>query len=152
AVFIFETLTDSHLTEGSKAILRIGPNEYPAEILHRLDDEVTIFAEPLEGELPPSTVPAATLVSEPWFLIESLAAAIDAMADGAPSLRAPLEALLERLRSVNPASESFASHAVPVDIDLNAAQESAAANALNETLWWVWGPPGTGKTRTLGAI
>ena len=38
------------------------------------------------------------------------------------------------------------------DVGLDADQEDAARNSVARRVSWIWGPPGTGKTRTLGAI
>lgn len=35
---------------------------------------------------------------------------------------------------------------------LNEGQRSAVARALGSDIWFIWGPPGTGKTRTLGEL
>ena len=37
-------------------------------------------------------------------------------------------------------------------VRLNEEQTAAAEMAAREAVTWIWGPPGTGKTRTLGAI
>ena len=36
--------------------------------------------------------------------------------------------------------------------DLNVGQHAAVASALGRDTTFIWGPPGTGKTRTIGAI
>lgn len=147
AIYMFETLTDALVPEGSKALLRVDQAEYSCEVLHRGDDEITLYVEPSDGDLPSVKVPSATLRSEPWFLIEALAARLDDLTDTSPSLA--LQTFLQR-PSTQP--EPVAAHEVPPAIDLNPRQEEAVAAALVEPLWWVWGPPGTGKTRTLGAL
>src|SRR5690606_21376216 len=65
-------------------------------------------------------------------------------------LQAGVERLLGRFEHT--AAGADREHLVPADIDLNPAQETAVAAALAEPLWWIWGPPGTGKTRSLGAL
>ena len=38
------------------------------------------------------------------------------------------------------------------DEDLNKQQRIAVASSLNRNITFIWGPPGTGKTRTIGSI
>lgn len=150
AIYSFETLADGLVPEGTTALLRIEAVEYTAEVLQRLDDEIVLFVEPKDDELPAIKVPTGSLISEPWFLIEELAKRTDHLAAGT-EISVPCARLLRRFADQQPLP-SAAEHVTAADIDLNPLQERAAAAVLSEPLWWVWGPPGTGKTRTLGAI
>jgi hypothetical protein len=147
ALYGFETLADYHIPEGTTGVLRVEKAEHRAEVLHRGDDDITLFVEPVDGELPPSSVPSASLVSAPWFLTEELG---KRMGELASAQRSPvLAALLERC--AGGAAPAPQPHPVPSEVDLNRQQEQAVAAALVEPVWFCWGPPGTGKTRTLGA-
>lgn len=147
AVYRFETLTESHVPEGSIALLRVYEEEYRAEVLHQGDEDITLFVDALEGKVPPASVPSATLVSQPWFLTEELAKRMLELSVCKPTT--VLSTLLTRCAKAPATSEM--TYPVPPSVDLNAQQEQAVAASLVEPLWFCWGPPGTGKTRTLGA-
>lgn len=148
ALFRFETLADSHVPEGTTAILRVEKLEHRAEVLHRGDDDITLFVEPLDGDVPSTKVPNASLVSEPWFLTEELAKRMNELGM-AQQRSSVLSALLARFDGGEvPPHDPYV---MPSEVDLNVEQEQAVAAALVEILWFCWGPPGTGKTRTLGA-
>lgn len=148
-VYRFETLSDSNVPEGTTAKLRIEASEYPAEVLHRGDNEITLFVEQAEDGVPPVKAQVATLVSDPVFLTEELGKRMSEFAEK-PAISAPLERLLGLCSGarLEPHRES---HVVPPEIDLNDEQHALIAAALVEPVWFGWGPPGTGKTTALGA-
>ena len=74
-----------------------------------------------------------------------------------------LRKLIERIEGLrdreNPAGDRLLSRtpprgtALPGQVgDLNASQAAAVASALGRDTTFIWGPPGTGKTSTIGAI
>lgn len=74
-----------------------------------------------------------------------------------------LRKLIERIEGMsdrqNPAGDRLLGHAfpggAPVDervTKLNASQADAVASALGRDTTFIWGPPGTGKTSTIGSI
>lgn len=146
SVYRFEALTATSIPEGSRGVLRVETDEFDVEVLERGDEEITLFISSADG-LPPS-VPTATLATEPWFLTEELAARLAELSqDAIPS---GARRLLDRFETAPAAVGRI--HPVPNGIDLNPNQEAAVAAALCEPLWWIWGPPGTGKTTSLGAL
>ncbi|MFC1526275.1 DEAD/DEAH box helicase [Candidatus Latescibacterota bacterium] len=92
---------------------------------------------------------AATLVIYPWFLYERLRAALQELLDddtfhtgNALALfgRGPVRSL-----SVDPGR-------IGLPPELNGSQQRAVSLCCTHTPTFVWGPPGTGKTYTLGHI
>ena len=74
-----------------------------------------------------------------------------------------LRILIERIEALstqpNPAGDRLLGETAPsgepeiVDVDgMNASQAEAVASALGRDTTFIWGPPGTGKTRTIGKI
>lgn len=88
-------------------------------------------------------VPSAHLRSDLTFLMRRLIDRIEALA-GSPN---PVG---ERIRGAEPVSGEPA--AVQVDHRLNLEQQKAVASSLGRDTTFIWGPPGTGKTETIGAI
>jgi len=126
------------------------PGDMPGEL--RLPDrapvDVTVIS--LEGltvtlSVPDDLgafVPAARLVTDLTFLMRKLIERIETLGDG-PNPAG------ERIRGALPVA------GVPVDVapfGLNAEQTAAVASSLGRNATFIWGPPGTGKTRTIGAI
>ena len=89
-------------------------------------------------------VPSARLVSDLTFLMRRLIARIEALADRANPAG-------ERARGAAPVSGRPA-EVGPSHFPLNPEQSRAVASSLGRDTTFVHGPPGTGKTQTIGAI
>lgn len=97
-----------------------------------------------------STVPVATMKMDAAFVLVALQQRLEAaLAD--PELCGPLPRVVCGLASPMPAPAP--SGAAPPTIDgLNRSQQSALRESLTSSVQFVWGPPGTGKTHTLGHV
>lgn len=100
------------------------------------------------GQLPEVTIPYAQLHADPWYLIDALRNSIAALG-ATGTVTTPTGNLLKLLLGDRlPApSEGAKSRA-----GLNPEQLQAVARCSSNTVWFVWGPPGTGKTTTLGSV
>lgn len=87
-------------------------------------------------------VPAARLQSNLTQLMRRLITRIEAIGDG-PNPAG------ERIRGAEPVTGSPAAVVVA---GLNAGQSAAVASSLGRDTTFIWGPPGTGKTRTIGTL
>jgi hypothetical protein len=108
------------------------------------------------------TIASAKLRSNPWYLLDELRTRIDELRGLDPERKRPPE----ELRIV----ESLLGLAVPQnhkptsnrpsgaiaqgyeELPANESQLRAVADCLSSELRFVWGPPGTGKTETLGLL
>lgn len=88
-----------------------------------------------------------TLVLYPWFLYERLLSALGSLTV-APDLY-PQSSL--RLFGRLPVTTTDRTVVLPHP-ELNASQRRAVEQCCQSDLAFVWGPPGTGKTRTLGHV
>ncbi|MEM7034282.1 MAG: AAA domain-containing protein [Chloroflexota bacterium] len=87
------------------------------------------------------------LVIYPWFLYERLLEALDDLPD------ADQRYLEHAFRLFGKQSANFASTSLNLPhTELNQSQQAAIQLCANSDLAFVWGPPGTGKTTTLGHI
>jgi len=132
------------LSAGIECTLRYEGGEAPVTVADLSGLDIVLEA-PRDMPLPSG---AATLVIYPWFLYERLIGALDDLADN-PS-RYPESALsvFGKRRAV---TRSDAELLRPHD-GLNASQIHAVRLCMESTVAFVWGPPGTGKTETLGHI
>ncbi len=160
ATYVFDLHAEVFLPEGVPVELDVAGARFSAEILYREGDRVVILVETAGAELP-SPVPHAFLRAQPWFLHLELANRLDELTGDSgrrPELGAA-ELLLDRMLQPG-AGRPRASRAVAARAPRSAAlggplnpyQEEAVRACLAEPLWFVWGPPGTGKTATLGQL
>lgn len=98
-----------------------------------------------ERDLPPK-LDEARLVIYPWFLYERLRSVLGSVGEN--------EALhVKRAMTLFGKGRPRIQEELPGEgSELNASQRKAVALALGSELAFVWGPPGTGKTRTLARI
>lgn len=92
-------------------------------------------------------LPAADLTTKPWQILESLGKRLEGLrSDGSDELRSPI--ILPALLDLQ-APAAIADSPKVASATLEANQREAVRRAATNSLHFVWGPPGTGKTRTL---
>ncbi len=134
----------SGLRDDAPLRIVVGEREVPGAVAQVADGSVVVA---LEEDLGPS-VPAATLASDAAGLLDALRERLEAVAAG----RAPafdVTAADHVLgRNIAPGS---APSPIPLD-GLDDHQRQAVERALGSNATFIWGPPGTGKTRTLARL
>jgi hypothetical protein len=106
------------------------------------------------------TIASAKLRSNPWYLLDELRTRIDELAGLDPERRRPPEELriVESLLGLAaPANNTDSQPGEAIargyeELPANESQLRAVADCLSSELRFVWGPPGTGKTETLGLL
>lgn len=117
-------------------VVSVGPNE----ITLAFDKDFGAF------------VPQAIIQTAPWFLLEQLKTRLEEVRDGKLSFNS-LNALKlfgfvePTFTNVRPVQE-----AAMTKIDLPPKQAEALSRSLSQEVTFIWGPPGTGKTKTVAAI
>jgi superfamily I DNA and/or RNA helicase len=91
--------------------------------------------------------PDYTLIIYPWFLYEKLELALEALLDSDEFYVANALMLFGQSQPQRQSGPLLAEHS-----ELNATQRQAVQLCRDSQLAFVWGPPGTGKTTTLGHI
>lgn len=103
------------------------------------------------------TVAQARITTEPWFLLEKLQERLNSAtsADEANRilalslLRGERDVLSQAHRRTKPNTSIIHGH-LGLSTDINQHQRSAIEAIMSQSVSFVWGPPGTGKTSTLG--
>ncbi|RAO51529.1 Exodeoxyribonuclease V [Micromonospora saelicesensis] len=139
----FEAEGDLGVSEGAQATLVVDGVPIDVEV-------VSVFGNVVTLSVPPAaTVPAeATLRCDLSWLLSAQSRRLRELTNGGPGFNAEAAAaLLSVGRDVAPQELP----AVSAE-GLNHGQRYAVQLALTPGVTWLWGPPGTGKTTTIGAL
>ncbi len=107
-------------------------------------DLVTIAAEEFLG----ARVPSAMMIATPWDLLMKLEERLDELGEAEEQGRAL--ALLEPAAATGSLPELQEALAKPLDLDVS--QQAALQKVAACDVSFLWGPPGTGKTRTVACL
>lgn len=154
AVYAFGTPGETELPDGLTAELSVGERGYRAEILRHQRGTLLLYVErDAEEGLPPDHLATASLTLAPWFLLEALADRIEELRSNS-NLSMPFRLLAEEFETkcASPNREPAGGASSKLLEGLNREQSGAVRSCLSSPLHFVWGPPGTGKTTTLGAF
>ncbi|MFB3040949.1 MAG: DEAD/DEAH box helicase, partial [Candidatus Poribacteria bacterium] len=142
--YTFEVVTQNDkLTLHGECTLTYDGRESLVTITELEKNEVTIRCEK-EIRLGASSY---TLVIYPWFLYEKLKVVLESLLD---TNTFHVENALTLFGKIPPLRRAQPLHIVHTD--LNRSQRKAVQLCSDSNLAFVWGPPGTGKTTTLGHI
>lgn len=122
-------------------LLQIGEmkDKFPAEIVSIVGQEITLST----AASLPEVIPKAKMFADPVFILERLHERISSSSENF-NLDLALKMLGER-------QPRFGK--VPVKMDgLNPYQGLAVEKSAGSEVFFIWGPPGTGKTTTISAI
>lgn len=146
---------DRRLFEQETAILSLKELKLPVEVLEvaghfvRLlinEREVAVLKDLFVFREGKRTIPEAELEINPVFLLERTLEGLHHLQNHLSNFNLSLagEMLNGETKSLSPVS-------LP-DIDLNLSQKEAIEKVFNHSVSFIWGPPGTGKTRTIGVL
>lgn len=94
------------------------------------------------------TVESAKFYADPTFLLRM----VHDRLDGLRAQGSGPDDVLRRFSNRGASGLTASSHVGPTLGGLNSAQQAAVRIAAHSPLSFIWGPPGTGKTRTIGAL
>jgi hypothetical protein len=139
---------DDDLFEGAVVELKVGGRRIDGRLV-QVSRELGTLTVSVEEDCGPD-IGTCLLVIDNTALLIALAERMAKVAAGPPSFNTALaNAVLSNGEYPAPpeviASPEFVK-------DLNAQQKQAVGHALSNAVTYLWGPPGTGKTRTLGAL
>ncbi|MFI6265304.1 AAA domain-containing protein [Micromonospora sp. NPDC051006] len=139
----FEAEGDLGVSEGAQATLVVDGVPIDVEV-------VSVFGNVVTLSVPPgATVPAeATLRCDLSWLLSAQSRRLRELVNGGPGFNAEAAAAL-----LTAGREAAPQELPTVAADgLNHGQRYAVQLALTPGVTWLWGPPGTGKTTTIGAL
>ena len=141
-VYEFEELTGYPPDEGVQVAFTVGEKTSKGRFLGEISSK---FVFELEDDLGPN-IPLASIVSDPLFLLEKQ---ISILSNDAPFENQVAMSSLGLAGYVNvdalSPNKSFMS-------GLNQLQADALQVVASNSVTYIWGPPGTGKTTTMGSI
>ncbi len=147
--FIYDFFLESDLNvpADSPGQLLVGDQVYDAVIIALQGFEISIAIREDIGR----RIPSATLVITPYYLLELLQRRLEDAKNG--KLRANTAMPMRLFGRM--ASNTLALSTLPNSSEEpkpNDEQYKAVIKAMHNEVSFIWGPPGTGKTRTLGII
>jgi len=152
-LYSFTTDTEIRFPEDTPIDLHYQKEQYPGTLVSVEGFDILITIKKHIGD----TVIKAKLNTEPWFLIEALKDRLSLANHSLTANRKLAEALLSASpRSVPTNDDQFSNYCdriateTGLSLQYNQHQASAITHVLQHRVSFIWGPPGTGKTSTLG--
>lgn len=138
---------DLAIPDDSPAQVIIEAEVFTAYVVSVGPNEITLAFDKDFGAF----VPQAIIQTAPWFLLEQLKTRLEEVRAGKLSFNSPnalkLFGFMEpTFTNVKPVQEAMAKR------ELNYKQVEALSRSLSQEVTFIWGPPGTGKTKTIAAI
>lgn len=155
-IYSFDTDTEIRLPDDIKVGLEIKKNIYPATIVSIEGFKIVLSLSEYVG----NNVDQAVIYAAPWFILEELSARLTELErDNSKENKITSKLLLNQLPSptdwVTTWMEQFLrnlSDEKGNSVSYNQSQAQALSKAMSQDITFVWGPPGTGKTKTLGML
>jgi hypothetical protein len=162
-LYCFDADSDLWFPPGTSAEIQAAATENEpvvVEVLEVRGQSVWLESPEDLGE----SIASAKLRSNPWYLLDELRTRMDELRGLDPERRRPSEELhivecllgLAAPRNHNPTTANNGSSDAIAEgyeeLPANDSQLQAVADCLSSELRFVWGPPGTGKTETLGLL
>jgi len=152
-LYSFTTDTEIRFPEDAPIDLHYQKEQYRGTLLSVEGFDILITIKKHIGD----TVAKAKLNTEPWFLLEALKDRLAAASVSKTANRKLAETLLiSRPRSTPNSDEQFSDYCDRIAaetgqaLQYNQHQAAAVTHVLQHPVSFIWGPPGTGKTSTLG--
>lgn len=147
--YLYRFYVDVDLTipDDSPAQVIIESEVFTAYVVSVGPNEITLAFDKDLG----ASIPQAIVQTAPWFLLEQLKARLEEVRARKLSFNSPNA--LKLFGFTEPAFKN--AKTVPEAIakrDLNHKQAEALSRSLAQEVTFIWGPPGTGKTKTIAVI
>lgn len=151
--YSFTTDTEIRFPDDTPVDVVYQGHQYPGILLSIEGFDLLIAIEKNIGE----QVPSAKMTTEPWFLLQELQTRLDSASTSQTANRSLAVSLLSDSSSSAPTNNSQFDDFRPriesqiqQSINYNCYQAEAITHVLQYPVSFIWGPPGTGKTSTLG--
>ncbi|MEP0872763.1 DEAD/DEAH box helicase family protein [Trichocoleus desertorum AS-A10] len=152
-LYSFTTDTEIRFPDDTPVDLVHQKQRYPGILLSIEGFDLLIAIEKNIGE----QVPSARMTTEPWFLLQELQKRLDtATASKNANRQLAVDLLSSSTKSASTNNSQFSDFAPRIEAQIqqtlkyNSYQAEAITHTLQHPVSFIWGPPGTGKTSTLG--
>lgn len=152
-LYSFTTDTEIRFPEDAPIDLQYQKSKYPGTLVSVEGFDLMVALEDNIGD----DIKKAKLNTEPWFLLKALQDRLTTATISTTANRKLAESLLiASPKSVRTSSEQFSQFAPRIQsetglkLQYNSHQAAAVTHILQHPVSFIWGPPGTGKTSTLG--
>lgn len=147
-VYVFTTKNPLVVMDDAPARVMIHGQEFSGQIISVQGSEWVVGIEHDSGE----TIAEASLIMEFWFLLEKLRQRYQEVAGNQRTLNAHLAKQLFNLIDVTSSNFEGELNLPPACWAPNEEQLNSIRAACGSDIHFIWGPPGTGKTRTIGFL
>ena len=147
-VYVFNTESPLIVMDDAPAEIQVGGQRVAGQIISVQGSEVAVGIENDFGE----TITQATLITNLWYLLEALRKRYEEILNGERTLDTRLG---QRLFGLVPATTRTDAGELSLPASpclLNDDQLAAIRTACGSDVHFIWGPPGTGKTQTIGFL
>ncbi len=147
-VYVFTIENPLIVVDDAPAKIKVGNEEFDGQIVSIQGSEVAVG---IKRDFH-TTIPEAKLIINRWFLLEALRKRYEEVLSGQRELNTHLAQLLFKSSSANSVTDqndlNLPSSANPPNDD----QLQAIRAVCGSDIHFIWGPPGTGKTQTIGFL
>lgn len=147
-VYVFSTESPLIVMDDAPAEVEIGGNRFPGQIISVQGSEVAVGIECDFGR----TIAHAKVITNLWYLLEALRKRYEEVLNGQRKFEASLGQRLLGLAPLDVRSDPAAPDLPPSPLLLNNEQLAAIQKSCGSDIHFIWGPPGTGKTETIGFL
>lgn len=150
AFFVYVFTTESILTvmDDAPAEVEVGGQRFPGQIISVQGSDVAVGIQNDFGK----TIPQARLITNLWYLLEALRKRYEEVLNGQRALDTSLGHRVFGLAPVSTEPDGGELNLPPSAHPLNEEQTAAIRTACGSDVHFIWGPPGTGKTQTIGFL
>lgn len=148
-VYIFSTESSLVVVDDTLAKIKVGDNEFDGQVVSVQGSEVAVGIKHDFHE----TIPEAILIINRWFLLEAIRNRYVEVLNGQRELNTRLaQRLFDRVPAIFNTDQPHELNLPPSAYPPNDDQIAAIHAACGSDVHFIWGPPGTGKTWTIGFL
>lgn len=147
-VYVFTTESPLIVMDDAPAEVEVGGLRFPGQIISVQGSEVAVGIENDLGK----TIAQARLITNLWYLLEALRKRYEEVLNGQRTLDTHLAQQLFGFFPAMTGIETGDLNLPPSRCVLDEEQVSSIRAACGSDIHFIWGPPGTGKTQTIGFL
>ena len=147
-VYVFTTESPLIVMDDAPAEVEVGGQRFEGQVISVQGSEVAVGIENDFGK----TIAQARLITNLWYLLEALRKRYEEVNSGQRTLTTRLGQSLFGFASPNVGSGTTELNLPASLSSLNDEQLAAIRSACGSDIHFIWGPPGTGKTKTIGFL